>query len=175
MGLRDFLSLPKDPRRSRSTPRSEITSTEGQGEADVVAHRRPTESTPDLRIGSSTSTTSSPLTSRDRESNRRRTASPRMLHLITLYSPNADRSSISDRLRSVFRRDQSNRPKSSYYIVDPSAAYEKKSNWKSSAYSTTKLAIHMVKESSDAFPPLKSVAGGLSAILKHCDVHPSFM
>ena len=29
----------------------------------------------------------------------------------------------------------------------------------------------MVKESSDVFPPLKSVAGGLSAILDHCEVN----
>ena len=172
MGLRDFLSLPKDPRRSRSKARSDIVPLEGQGDADLVAHQRSAESTPDLRIGSSTSTTSSPLTSRDRESNGTRTTLPRVVHLTALYSPNADRS-ISDRLRSVFRRDQSNRQKSSDYIVDPSAAYEKKPSWKSTAYATTKLAIHMMKESSDAFPPLKSVAGGLSAILKHCDVHPS--
>jgi len=171
MGLRDFLSLPKGHRRSRSKARSEIGSIEGQGEADLVAHQRPTESTPDLRIGASTSPTSSPLTSRDRESGGTRTPSPRIINLTTLHSRHADRS-ISDRLRSVFRRDQNNRPKSSDYIVDPSAAYEKKSSWKSTAYATTKLAIHMVKESSDVFPPLKSVAGGLSAILKHCDVHP---
>ena len=44
------------------------------------------------------------------------------------------------------------------------------SNWGSTAYATTKLAINLVKESADVFPPLKSVAGGLSAILDHCDV-----
>ena len=37
-------------------------------------------------------------------------------------------------------------------------------------YATTKLAINLVKESSDVFPPLKSVVGGLSAILDHCEV-----
>ena len=55
-------------------------------------------------------------------------------------------------------------------IVDPRVVPESKSDWKSTAYATTKLAINLVKESSDAFPPLKSVAGGLSAILDHCDV-----
>jgi hypothetical protein len=56
--------------------------------------------------------------------------------------------------------------------TDPSAAHENEPNWKSTAYSTTKLAINLVRESSDAFPPLKSVVGGLSAILDHCDVQP---
>ena len=37
-------------------------------------------------------------------------------------------------------------------------------------YNTAKLTINLVKESADTFPPLKSVAGGLSAILDHCDV-----
>ena len=54
--------------------------------------------------------------------------------------------------------------------VDPEVVPESKPGWKSTAYTTTKLAINLVKESSDIFPPLKSVAGGLSAILDHCDV-----
>ena len=60
--------------------------------------------------------------------------------------------------------------KLSDYTVDPTPAYEKKSNWKSTAYATAELAVEVVKESSDVFTPLKSVAGGLSAILKHYDV-----
>ena len=52
----------------------------------------------------------------------------------------------------------------------PGVVRESKSDWKSTTYATTKLAINLVKESSDAFPPLKSVVGGLSAILDHCDV-----
>ena len=47
---------------------------------------------------------------------------------------------------------------------------EGKSSWGSTAYATTKSAINLVKESSDAFPPLKSVVGCLSAVLNHCDV-----
>ena len=63
---------------------------------------------------------------------------------------------------------------SSSYTVDPIATRENKPTWKSTAYSTTKLAINMVKESSDVFPPLKSVVGGLSAILQHCDVRSTY-
>jgi len=43
-------------------------------------------------------------------------------------------------------------------------------SWMSAAYSSTKVVIDVVKESSDVFPPLKSVAGGLAAIVKHYDV-----
>lgn len=77
---------------------------------------------------------------------------------------------ISDRTRFVFRRRQRKRPNLSDYTVDPSAAYEKKTSWKSTAYSATKVAIYVVKESSDVFPALKTVAGVLFTILNHCDV-----
>jgi len=40
----------------------------------------------------------------------------------------------------------------------------------SAAYSSAKVVIDVVKESSDVFPPLKSVAGGLASVLKHYDV-----
>ena len=58
----------------------------------------------------------------------------------------------------------------SSYIIDPTAAYEKKTDWKSTLYSSAGLVVDVLKESSDAFTPLKSVAGCLSAILKHYDV-----
>jgi hypothetical protein len=38
------------------------------------------------------------------------------------------------------------------------------------AYSGTKMALEVVRESSDVFVPLKSVVGGLSAFLKQYDV-----
>jgi len=47
---------------------------------------------------------------------------------------------------------------------------QNKSSWMSTAYSSTKVVIDVVKESSDVFPPLKSVASGLAALLKHYDV-----
>ena len=61
----------------------------------------------------------------------------------------------------------------SSYTVDPTAAYESKPDWKSTLYASAGLVIDVVKESSDVFTPLKSVAGGLSAVLKHYDVRHS--
>ena len=49
---------------------------------------------------------------------------------------------------------------------------ENKSNWNSTASATAKLILRGVNESADAFPPLKSVAGGLCFILKNCEVCP---
>ena len=46
-------------------------------------------------------------------------------------------------------------------------------SWKSTAYASVKVVADVVKESSDVFPPLKSVVGGLTAILKHYDVRPA--
>ena len=47
---------------------------------------------------------------------------------------------------------------------------EKKSGWKSTAFATTKLLLRGVRDSADAFGPLKSVAGGLCFILENCEV-----
>ena len=66
--------------------------------------------------------------------------------------------------------DQSDPPEASGRTIDPSVAPESESDWKSTTYAGVKVAIDLVKESSDVFPPLKSVLGGLSAILTHCDV-----
>jgi len=79
-------------------------------------------------------------------------------------------SPVTNHLPSVPDINESEPVKLSSYVVDPSAAYENKSNWNSGAYASTKLVIDVVKDSSDVFTPLKSVAGGLSAILKHYDV-----
>ena len=50
---------------------------------------------------------------------------------------------------------------------------EKKSTWKSTASATAKLLLRGVRDSSDAFGPLKSVASGLCFILENCEVWPS--
>ena len=50
-----------------------------------------------------------------------------------------------------------------------------KSDWKHTTSSAAKLFLRMVKETSDAFPPLKSVAGGLCAILENCEVRFTFV
>ena len=83
--------------------------------------------------------------------------------------------SSSNDLPSVPDFNKSEPVKLSSYVIDPSAAYENKSNWKSTAYASTKLVIDVVKESSDIFTPLKSVAGGLSAVLKHYDVRYAYL
>ena len=64
--------------------------------------------------------------------------------------------------------DENKPVKLSSYTVDPTAAY--KPDWKSTLHASAGLVLDVLKESSDAFTPLKSVAGGLSAILKHYDV-----
>ena len=67
MKLPKFLSPLKSHRRQRSKARSEISPAKGQSEVDPAAPR-PTESTPDLRIGTSAFPTPSPLTGRGWES-----------------------------------------------------------------------------------------------------------
>jgi hypothetical protein len=167
MGLRDrvqnrvrnFLHLPPKDRRAQSEGRSEAGPVVDPSEI-VLAAPRLAESTPDLGIGP----TSVPSTSQDRESSGMRTTSSQATRLVTIGNIGN-----SDQIQSVLSQSQGH-SKSSNYIIDPTVADEKKPSWKSTAYATTKLAIDMVKESSDVFPPLKSVVGGLSAILQHCDV-----
>ena len=50
------------------------------------------------------------------------------------------------------------------------AAEESRPGWKSTASSSAKLVLRAVRDSSDAFGPLKSVAGGLCFILENCEV-----
>ena len=45
-----------------------------------------------------------------------------------------------------------------------------KSGWKSTASSSAGLLLRGVRDSADAFGPLKSVAGGLCFILENCEV-----
>ena len=71
---------------------------------------------------------------------------------------------------SVHDVDRNDPPRLSSYGVNPAAAYENKLNWKSTLYASAKLAIDVVKEASDACTPLKSAAGGLSAVMKYYDV-----
>jgi len=80
-----LLPLPKGHPRSRSKARSEIGSIEDQSEPDLVVPR-PMESTPDLRVGTSTSPVSSPLTPRDldQESNGMQTTFFQTIYLTTL-------------------------------------------------------------------------------------------
>ena len=47
---------------------------------------------------------------------------------------------------------------------------ENRPGWGSTASSSAKLVLRAVRDSADAFGPLKSVAGGLCFILENCEV-----
>ena len=58
--------------------------------------------------------------------------------------------------------------------VEPGASADESGlDWGSAVSSTAKLLLRGVRDSVDAFPPLKSVAGGLCFILENCEVSPS--
>ena len=166
MGLRDLLSIPRKHRRALSKDRSEAGPIEG-GQVDLSTSSHPE---PDLAIGSLISPTSVPSTSHSTKPDSTRTTLFLVVHL-TILLPNPD---FSERTKSVFGKRRSKRPNFADYTVDPSAAHEKEPSWKSTAYSATKLPFDLAKGSSGAFRSLKSVAGSLSVILKHCDVWPIF-
>ena len=50
---------------------------------------------------------------------------------------------------------------------------ENKSHWKSTVSASAKLLLRGVRDSADAFGPLKSIAGGLCFILENGEVSPS--
>ena len=80
-----------------------------------------------------------------------------------------------DPTQSVVGTGQDEQLKLSENAVNPSAVNEDVLSSNSTRHSATKFAIDPVKEHADAFPPLKSVMGILSAILDHCDVCLSLM
>jgi len=56
-------------------------------------------------------------------------------------------------------------------IVEPVAAADgNKPDWKTTASASAKMLLRGVRDSADAFGPLKSVAGGLCFILENCEV-----
>ena len=73
------------------------------------------------------------------------------------------------------REREGSEPNAENESVGPSAAVdENRPDWKSSASSSAKLLLRAVRDSADAFGPLKSVAGGLCFILENLEVrHPS--
>ena len=85
MKWRDFLPVPKKHRRARSGARSEVGTLKGPSDVDLLAPRL-TESTPDLRVSTSTLPTSSPLTSRNQEFNGTQTVISPTIHLTVLFA-----------------------------------------------------------------------------------------
>ena len=53
---------------------------------------------------------------------------------------------------------------------EANTADENRSDWKSTASATAKLLLRGVRDSADAFGPLKAVTGGLCYILENCEV-----
>ena len=69
------------------------------------------------------------------------------------------------------REGEGNRSNAGDKSVGPSATVDKnKPDWKSAASASAKLLLYGVRDSVDAFAPLKSVAGGLCFILGNCEV-----
>ena len=90
------------------------------------------------------------------------------------FSRNPDPDAVSDLAPSIPGNDQNTLPEPPGHTTDSKTAPERKLDWKSIASIAYALAIPLAEESSDAFTSLKSVAGGLWAILDHCDVHSIF-
>ena len=127
-------------------------------------------SQPDLqvRIKSSISPTPAPLISQNREPSGTCTSVFRGTYL-TIF-PYKSGGTARDPTQSATRTEHNKQPETSEHTIKPSAADKNGSNRKSTTYSVTKLAINLVEESADTFPPLKSVVGSLSTILDHCNV-----
>ena len=87
--------------------------------------------------------------------------SPRFL---TLPSNNVDPTPVPDHSPKNLHPEVSAEPG----IV----ADEKKPDWKSTVSATAKLLLRGVRDTADAFGPLKSVAGGLCFILENYEVFP---
>ena len=75
---------------------------------------------------------------------------------------NIGTSTVSDDVPAALHHEKSGEPSP--------ATYERGSNWRSTASATAKLLLLGVRDSVDAFGPLKSVAGGLCFVLENCEV-----
>ena len=168
MPLPRFLSLPGKNRRSRSKARSEADASKDPTEAGQPVPR-PAGSALDLEVGSSTSTTATHPTLQNQESSGTRAMLSWNTHLTAL--PQTPDNADPDHTQSVTKKAK--RPKPWNRILNRNTATSEtksESSLGSTVYASAKVVIDVVKESSDVFPPLKSVASGLSVVLKHYDV-----
>ena len=83
---------------------------------------------------------------------------------LKIPSDNAYTSTAPDHTPQDLRPNENTEP--------DAAANEEKPSWKSTAYATAKLPLCGVRDSADAFGPLKSVTGGLCFVLENCEVQP---
>ena len=139
----------KEVSKERSRPDVDAGVVEGSGASQEAERAHPSSSDP-----------STPPPAGEPES--ARTLLFQMLYLTILWgSPDA---AAPDHGPDVIRPGKNTGPSA--------AADEKKSDWKSTASASAKLILRVVRDSTDAFPPLKSVAGGLCFILENCEVGP---
>ena len=80
-------------------------------------------------------------------------------------SDDVDTPTVPDRVPEI---------RSNESVEQSATADNNKSDWKSTTSATAKLLLRGVRDSADAFGPLKSVAGGLCFILDNCEVQPSY-
>ena len=163
-----FLRLPKSHRRARSETRNEIDPIEAQGRVGP-ATLHPAESTPDLRVRDSILPVLSLLAFHDQEFNGMQVPSPWKTHLTALFY-NTDEPLVSVQHPPVLNTGQNMRVEPSNTSVQQNAVDKSESKLLSLASSGAKLFLRGVKESADAFGPLKAVAGGLCFILENCEV-----
>ena len=126
MGLREFLRVPKIRLRKKSKARSEIAPIEGPSAVDPAGPHL-AGSTPDLRTGSSTSATPTPLASLGQGFKGTGSNLFHMAHLTSLFLCNPDRSD-SDRIQPVSNEEQSDHPGPSSTDSKPGRASENNPN-----------------------------------------------
>ena len=170
MPLPGFLSLPRKDRRTRSKDKREADANQDPGEAGLPPPP-PMEADQDRGAGSRPLPTAAPLILQDRVSSGTLAILFRVIYLTALPC-NAGKV-VSDPTKSVTKKAKRPKPWDRILNRSTSTSEDKpESSLASTVYASTKVVVDVVKESSDVFPPLKALAGGLMAILKHHDVRP---
>lgn len=155
----------------RSKDRNEADAIKDPSEVGrIIPH--PVESGEALGTGSNpTPRTIAPLNLKKHVASGMRMTVFRVIYL-TVLPRNAD-NVVSDPTPSATRK--ATRPKPWDRILNRSTGTSEdksESSFGSIAHAPAKVVVDVVKESSDVFPPLKALAGGLIAVLKHYDVGP---
>ena len=57
---------------------------------------------------------------------------------------------------------------------DGAADRGENAGWRT-AYAAVRMTVEVAKDSSDMFPPLKTVVGAVSALMKNCEVSTSYL
>ena len=141
-------------------------STEDPGGVDPV-EPRPMASNPEL---SSSLPTSGPSNPPRQEPNGMQMTWARIIPLTTVLPRKADNPSTFDPSPLLPSEGKNEQQGSTGDSTGPGAIDKNKSNLKSLVSSTAKLVLRGVKESADAFSPLKSVVGCLCFILDNYKV-----